>query len=50
MKAIWDKQYEGYLMSSYVTDTKLTFECVDMEPDIISGETTLKLSFKKCFK
>ncbi|KAF6016624.1 hypothetical protein EB796_025065 [Bugula neritina] len=24
----WDKQYEGYLMSSYVTDTKLTFECV----------------------
>ncbi|KAF6039001.1 hypothetical protein EB796_002688 [Bugula neritina] len=33
----WDKQYEGYLMSSYVTDTKLTFECVDMEPDIISG-------------
>jgi len=30
-------------MSSYVSDMKMTYQCVDANPDVISGKTTTKL-------
>jgi len=38
----WTREYEGYLMSSYVSDMKMTYQCVDANPDVISGKTTTK--------
>ena len=32
------REYEGYLMSGYVTDMKTSYECVDVTPDVIGGE------------
>ena len=34
----WTREYEGYLMSSFVTGNKMSFECVDQNPDIIAGK------------
>ena len=34
----WTKEYEGYLMSSYITNQRSTFECVDETPEGINGK------------
>ncbi|XP_067940956.1 uncharacterized protein [Watersipora subatra] len=33
----WTMEYEGYLMSSYITNQRATFECVDHMPEGING-------------
>ncbi|XP_067940855.1 uncharacterized protein [Watersipora subatra] len=33
----WTSEYEGYLMTSYVTTNKMSIVCVDKEPDYIGG-------------
>ena len=33
----WTREYEGYLMTSYVINNRMTFECVDQDPEVING-------------
>ena len=35
--AKWNREYYGYLMSDYYNHKSSTFECVDADPDVISG-------------
>lgn len=33
----WTVEYDGYIMSSAVSQTRLMFECIDSEPEYIEG-------------